>query len=317
MARKPRVHAPGALYHAILRGNGGADLFFSEGDRIALEALVAEGVARFGHLVLAYCWMPNHLHLALQVGSIPLSKIVQNLAFRHARRLNRRRGRQGHAFQGRYKALLVDRDRYLLALVRYIHRNPVRAGLATRPEAYRWSSHRAYLGLAELPWLSTGPVLRCFGDRLGESQRRFKAFVDRGMPEGGGGPDDGEAAAGDLLPVAGGAPPFEPGVGARAGLHPTTHDVCRLVCHEMGVDPAGLSGASRERRQARARHLIAFLTLKEGCGTLTELSRRFGRDPAALHRGVERLRGEIESDAELRGKVVRWLEALSGSQQVK
>jgi len=113
MARKPRIHLDGALYHVMLRGNGGQSIFLSDEDRDAFEALVAQGVSRFGHRIHAYCcWMGNHVHLAIQVAETPLSKIMQNLAFRYTRWFNRREQRIGHLFQGRFKALLVDADSY-------------------------------------------------------------------------------------------------------------------------------------------------------------------------------------------------------------
>ena len=115
MARKPRLHADGALYHVMLRGNGGTDIFHHDDDRRRFEALVAEGVKRFEHLIHAYCWMTNHVHLAIQVGAIPLSTIIQNMAFRYARWLNRRQGRFGQVFQGRYKAILRARARQMVA----------------------------------------------------------------------------------------------------------------------------------------------------------------------------------------------------------
>jgi putative transposase len=95
--------------------------------------------------------MNTHVHLAIQVGGVPLSRILQNLSFRYTRWVNGRRKRSGHLFQGRYKAVLVDADSYLDALVRYIHLNPVRAGMVKEPEEYRWSGHRAYLGLEKIP----------------------------------------------------------------------------------------------------------------------------------------------------------------------
>ena len=133
MARKPRVHVPGGIYHVMLRGNGGQDIFFEPEDRGEIYRLLGEGTARFEYRVHAYCLMSNHLHLAVEVGRIPLSRGMQNLAFRYTRWINRREKRMGHLFQGRYRALLVDRDAYLLELVRYIHLNPVRAGLVEEP----------------------------------------------------------------------------------------------------------------------------------------------------------------------------------------
>jgi REP element-mobilizing transposase RayT len=99
--------------------------------------------------------MTTHVHLAIQVGEIGLPRIIQNLAFRYTRWGNWRQSRTGHLFQGRYKAVLVDADTYLLELTRYIHLNPVRSGIVRIPEDYPWSGHRAYLGLETIPWLTT------------------------------------------------------------------------------------------------------------------------------------------------------------------
>ena len=127
MARKPRLHIPGGLYHVILRGNAQQDVFFTPADRRCFYELLTEGTARFDYRVHAFCLMTNHLHLALQVGDLELSAGMQNLSFRYTRYLNTRLNRVGHLFQGRFKAFLVDQDRYGLALVRYLHLNPVRA----------------------------------------------------------------------------------------------------------------------------------------------------------------------------------------------
>jgi putative transposase len=146
MARKPRIHLSGGFYHIILRGNGGQDIFLSDADRYRFLLLLQEGTCRFGYRVHAFCLMTNHLHLVLQAGNIPLSRGLQNLSFRYTRWVNGREKRTGHLFQGRYKAVLIDGDSYLLELVRYIHLNPLRAGMVQNPEEYPWTSHPAYLG---------------------------------------------------------------------------------------------------------------------------------------------------------------------------
>ncbi|MFH1185948.1 MAG: transposase [Chloroflexota bacterium] len=145
MARKPRIHYAGALHHVILRGNAGDDVFSDDVDRTKFCLLVQEGIERFEHRVHAFCLMGTHVHVALQVRERPLSRIMQNLTFRYTQWYNRRHARIGHLFHGRYKANLVDVDTYLVSLVRYIHLNPVRAGMVERPEDYRWSSHRFYV----------------------------------------------------------------------------------------------------------------------------------------------------------------------------
>jgi putative transposase len=177
MARKPRIHYPGALYHVILRGNARQDVFSDEKDRYRFYLLMQEGIERYGHRVLAFCLMTNHIHLALQVGEVSLSRIMQNLAFRYTRWVNWRLKRSGHLFQDRYKAVLVDADSYLLELGAYIHLNPVRASMVATPETYPWSSHRAYLGNELIPWLNTDYILSQFSETLSNARRQFVEFV--------------------------------------------------------------------------------------------------------------------------------------------
>jgi putative transposase len=143
-----------------------------------------EGIERYGHRIHAFCLMTNHVHLAIQVGDISLARIIQNISFRYTRWVNWRGGRTGHLFQGRYKAVLVDADSYLLGLTRYIHLNPVRSGIVREPENYRWSGHRAYLGLETIPWLTTDWVLSMFSSNVKRARREYGKFVEEG--KGGG-----------------------------------------------------------------------------------------------------------------------------------
>ena len=108
-------------------------------------------VERFGYRIHAFCLMTTHTHLAIQVGDIPLARIMQNVGFRYTQFINHKYQRTGHLFQGRYKALLIDADSYLLELIRYIHLNPVRAAMVRSPEEYPWSSHPYYSGDSPRP----------------------------------------------------------------------------------------------------------------------------------------------------------------------
>ena len=128
---------------------------FSKARTACFYFLVQKSVEHFAYRIHAFCLMSNHVHLAIQVGNVSLSRILQNLSFRYTRWVNWRQNRMGHLFQGRYKAVLVDADTYLKELTRYIHLNPVRAGIVKDPEAYPWSGHRAYLELEVIPWLTT------------------------------------------------------------------------------------------------------------------------------------------------------------------
>src|SRR6185312_7959301 len=154
MARKPRIHCPGGVYHVTLVGNGGQQIFFSPDDSKQFYYLLAEGVRRYGYRVHAFCLITTHAHLLLQIAEIPLAKAIHNLSFRYTQWINQRQRRRGHLFQGRYKAILIEVNQ-LPELIRLIHFDPVRAKLVNHPKEYRWSSQRAYLGQENLSWLTT------------------------------------------------------------------------------------------------------------------------------------------------------------------
>ncbi|MGE0385248.1 MAG: transposase [Gammaproteobacteria bacterium] len=161
MPRRPRIHYPGAVFHVTLRGNGGSDIFFEPGDRDHIDALVGDAVALAPLRIYAFCWMRNHVHLLVQVNADPVSRFMHHLGSRYSRWINRRLRRRGHVFEARYDARLVTTDEYLLESVRYIHLNPVRAGLVRDPADYPWSGHQAYIG-AGVPWVRSEWVLSMF-----------------------------------------------------------------------------------------------------------------------------------------------------------
>jgi REP element-mobilizing transposase RayT len=287
MARKPRLHVPGGVYHVMLRGNAGQDIFFSDGDRAVFYRLVQEGIERFGHRVHGFCLMTNHVHLLIQVADVPLSRSLQNLAFRYTRWINRERGQVGHLFQGRYKAVLVDADAYLLELVRYIHLNPVRAGLVADPVGYPWSGHRAYLGMEAIPWLHTEWVLGQFAKRLATSRKRYAAFVAAGMAEGHrpefhGGDDDGRVLGEETFLAQVLEAPLVP-------HPPDLATILEYVCTRYETNVDALGKPSRTRHLAEARGVIGWLAMDTGAATLTEVARRFHRDIATLSQAVRRV----------------------------
>lgn len=181
MARRPRHFLSGATYHVMLRGNNGQQIFSSNEERCRFCLLIQEGVERYGHSILAFCFMTNHVHLAIQVNEIPLSKICQNLAFRYTRFYNQRHGTIGHLFQGRFKSILVGGNHYLKELIRYIHLNPIRAKIVGDPLHYRWSSYQAYLMQQKFTWLATEIVLKLFGTSPQESIDAFHLFITSGI----------------------------------------------------------------------------------------------------------------------------------------
>ena len=169
MGCKPRIHYPGVFYHVINRGNQRCKLFWDNDDYQRMLERLEYASTRYQLRVHAYCLMPNHFHLLAEVGEHPLEAAMKSAETAFAQHSNRRHGKTGHVFQSRYRAVLCDKPSYLLELMRYIHLNPVRAGLVSCPEDWAWSSHRTYLGLAKTPWLCQQEVMDWFGQQ-GQSQ---------------------------------------------------------------------------------------------------------------------------------------------------
>ena len=282
----------------MLRGNGGHEIFFDAEDRYHLYLLLQEGISRYGHRIHGFCCMPNHLHLAVQAAEVPLSKIMQNLSFRYTRWINKRQKRIGHLFQGRYKAILVDRDSYLLELVRYIHLNPVRARLVRDPAAYRWSGHRAYLGREDIPWLTTDTVLSQLAHTASAARRRYMAFIEAGKGEGHrpefhGGAEDTRVLGNDRF--------VEKVIGIGTVIDRKTPPISlaqlvKGVCRTCGVKERDLTGPSRERTLSEARALLAWLALEHRVANLVEIGAHVNRDASTLSRAVSRLEAARRTD---------------------
>src|SRR5512139_759104 len=184
MARRPRIHFNGALYHVISRGNHGQRTFRDEKDFKRFLAYLSNCKAKFPFRLFAYALMQNHIHLLLEVKRIPLSKIMQSLLVRYTRYFNTRHDEKGHLFQGRYKAIVCDKDVYLLELVRYIHLNPVRAKIVKRPEDYAWTGHFSYIGKGTESLIDEGFVLKQFSDNRSLARRRYRQFIWEGVSIG-------------------------------------------------------------------------------------------------------------------------------------
>lgn len=289
MARKPRIHVPGGFYHVMLRGNGGQAVFFTPRDHTKFYSLLHEGVGKFSHRISAFCLMPNHIHLVIQVGEIPLARIIQNLGFRYTRHLNRTRKTTGHWFQGRYKAILIEADAYLLQLVRYIHLNPIRAGIARAPEAYAWSSHRAYLGREHIPWLHTESILCHFSNREPAAQRLFSDFVLQGLQEGTRpefrqGSHQGRILGDDHFAEQALSTRGEPN-----HCRPSLPDIIDAVCRAYGLPTSALTDPGKKRKPAEARAMAALIVLETQDLTLTDLAAHLGRELSGLSQAAGRL----------------------------
>jgi REP element-mobilizing transposase RayT len=312
MARKPRVYYPGALYHVTLRGNARQAIFFDNRDRTRFYFLLQEGIERFRHRIHAFCLMSNHVHLAIQVADLPLSRIIQNLSFRYTKWINWRQSRSGHLFQGRYKAVLVDADAYLLELTRYIHLNPVRAGMVKEPEDYPWSGHRAYLGREMIPWLTTDWVLSQFSKKESSARKAYERFVEDGKKESyrkeyhaGSGTDSRILGDDEFIDRV--LEKEEKKPRRRAGLD----RIIREVCKAFSLEEEEFLVSGRDHRLSKARGMAAWLVVEYGISTLGDLSMRTGRDITTLSSAAKRLQIRSKTDPDLAEKMRKLSDAFS------
>ncbi len=178
MARKPRIEYEGAFYHVITRGNQKQEIFKDRKDFIKYLEILSDYKKLYQYFLYSYTLMSNHVHLLIEIRKTPLSKIMQGINQRYTAYFNRRYKTVGHLFQSRYKAILCDRDEYLLSLVKYIHFNPVRAKISKTPDEYPWSSHYSYIKKTnKTDIVDTEQVLRMFSEDVTKARRLYRAYM--------------------------------------------------------------------------------------------------------------------------------------------
>ncbi|MBI5409586.1 MAG: transposase [Nitrospirae bacterium] len=178
MARPLRIEFPGAYYHVTSRGNERKDIFHDDHDRKQFIFYLKSANLRYKAVIHIYCLMSNHYHFLMETPKGNLSQIMRHINGAYTTYFNIRHRRAGHLFQGRYKAILVDADAYAGELSRYIHLNPVRAGMVDIPEKYGWSSYAYYIDKKKKPdWLTLDFILRYFDGKGKSPQKRYKVFV--------------------------------------------------------------------------------------------------------------------------------------------
>jgi len=288
MPRQPRLDAPNALHHVMVRGLERRAIFTDAPDRADFVARVADLAEQGALSVYAWALLPNHAHLLVRTGTRPLARSMRSLLTGYAGAFNRRHHRVGHLFQNRYKSIVVEEEPYLLELVRYLHLNPLRAhGVATLAalDRYPWTGHSAVLGTVPRPWQDTRTILAQFGPTRRRARQAYRTFVQAGVArqrrpdlQGGGlvrslGGWDAvrqlrrgrEAYLGDERIL--GSPAFVEAVRreveqAAAGPRRSAlalETVMARVCRSLGIAPAALVAGGRTARVSRAREGIAYL----------------------------------------------------------
>ncbi|MCP4000509.1 MAG: transposase [Gammaproteobacteria bacterium] len=290
MSRKPRIHVDGGFYHVIFRGNARQDIFLVEADYAIWQSIIDRAIKEYGHRLHAYCWMTNHIHMAIQAGTKPLAKSMSFLASQYARRFNMRHGRSGHLFERRYRSILVQEEQYLKELTRYIHLNPVRARMVQSPGDHKWSSHNAYLGQKQARFLFTDYVLALFGSTLSRARHNYRLYMqetsnstmleqlrtgsahdDRVL-----GNDSWLAQQPDRISV---VRPSE-----------TLNELITRICGQHGVTESELAAKRGPHHFSSIRAEIALRASETGLASISEVARRFNRSQPSLSRSVQRLK---------------------------
>ncbi len=311
MARKPRIHCPGALYHVISRGNQRQDIFLDDKDLKTFLAYLSEYKTRYPFHLYAYSLMENHFHLLLKIEGTPLSKIMQSLLFRYTRYFNKRYGKVGHLFQGRYKAILCDKDAYLVELVRYIHLNPVRSGVVMDPEKYVWTSHLDYLGKVKDGFIEEDFVLGQFGGKKSLARRRYQRFVMEGLHSG---HQEKYYQVKDQRIL--GEDSFVDRIkGEKGEREDAVYDIpieviAQEVSRTTGIDQDMLYSLTRNREGAKGRSLVAYLARVISGHLVTDVARHFQRSPMRMSQAIIQFEDRLRKNDHLRKTIVKLKEDL-------
>jgi REP-associated tyrosine transposase len=288
MARKPRVEYPGAFYHVICRGNQRQLIFRADLDRKYYLQRLETYRQRYGFTLYAYVLMSNHVHLLMETGEIPLSKIMQGLQFTYTRYFNRKYRKVGHLFQGRFKAILCDREAYLLELVRYLHLNPGRIRSPADPWRYRWSSHGAYLGKPGAVKVETSAVLGEFAKSLGQARRAYLGFMADGRGSGHQ-PDYYDVHDQRFL----GDQRFVEKIDERIRTEreikvprprASFSKLVHLTAEAYRVTERELVQIGRQRKLVKPRSMLVYVGREWAKASVKEIGRRLHRDPSVISR---------------------------------
>ncbi len=306
MARKPRVEFPGALYHVLSRGNNRRPIFRDPKDYNQLLDLLAKYRKRQTFRLFAFVLMTNHFHLLLEAGPVPLSTTMQQVLGSYTRYFNRRHHRMGHLFQARYKAILCEKESYLLELVRYIHLNPVRSKMVEGPSAYPWSSHRTYLGKENRDFVDAAPILRIMSRGVAQARKLYSDFVLDGLSQGHrkkyyptreqrflGSEEFVEEVKSQVNEEKEDKP--------KKNINPKS--ILMAVSNRLGVSAERILGDSQGTEVSLSRGVVAYLAKREGGQSGKQVADFLNRDPSVIVRMVEKVESKIQEDNNFRQSV--------------
>ncbi len=302
MARRPRLFAAGVLYHVIVHGNQRQKTFTAESDYHAYIERLARYRKKYDYVLHAYCLMPNHVHLLVESSEQPLAKFMQGLQQSYSQYFNRKHRKTGHVFEGRYKAILCQKDQYLLQLIRYIHLNPVRACMVRSPERYRYSGDHVYLQGKATEMIDPATVLSMLGGK-----QAYRRFVQDGLSEG---HKEEYYAVEDQRFL--GAEGFgerllkkEPGLSGKKLTRRSIETVARELAKLLKIDVQALRSRDRGWAISKARTIAAYVLVRRLGYRLSDVAAYFGRDMATLATLLARLSDRMQANDTARREIER------------
>jgi len=321
MPRQARLDVPGALHHIMVRGINKTDIFDDDQDRARFLERLGDTVTEGQCTVYAWALMSNHVHILFKSGKQGISSVMRKLLTWYAQYYNRRHKRTGHLFENRYKSILCDEDNYLLALVRYIHLNPLRAGIVKTIEElnrYTWSGHRTIIGKATHAWVDGEYVLAQFGNNRRKALQKYRAFMHEGVGQGrikeltGGGLIRSQGGWSQVLSMQrrGQKEDFDERIlGGGDFVHTilkeaeekqrrqikatrTAEIIKKIIeeeCRRQGITIMELKGGGKRRKVSDTRARIAVRSRSELGLTAAAIARHVGVNTSAITRAIERL----------------------------
>ncbi len=321
MPRQARLDVSGALHHIMIRGVNRGDIFNDKQDKQKFLKRFGANVTEAKCSVYAWTLMSNHVHLLFKSGEKGISSVMRKQLTWYAIHFNRRHGRTGHLFENRYKSILCEEDKYLLALIRYIHLNPIRAGIVKNMEEldnYPWSGHSVIMGKYKHEWMDAEYVLAQFGGSGKRAKTEYRKFVEEGIPMGripeltGGGLirshggwsqvvsmrrrgkerlESDERVLGDSEFVNRILEEAEEKERRQLKIRRygrSIEDIITEQSADFGVSAAELRSGSRRRKVSRARAAIAKICTEELGMTAAEIARHLGVNTSAITKALIR-----------------------------
>jgi putative transposase len=290
VARRNRIQIRNAVFYVIIRGRKDATLLAEQRDCERFESLISRALVQCRAKLLAFCWLPNSAYLVIRLSDVPLESLMRRLCGPYARYLHHERNWHGRIYQSRYRAVVVDVDAYLLALLQYVHLRPVIEGLCADPGDYPRTSHRAYRDGYHVPWLAMSEILEALGHRDRNVARAYRALMNEPLNariiaqfEHGSRMDSRVAGGFGFVGVV-----ERKSVGRRARW--SADEILAAVCRWQNVTPCQLFIRSVSREAVLVRSLVAWHILALGGTNLAKLARRFGVRRWTLRSAIERHR---------------------------